>query len=338
MAKKRRGVPMKIQTALNDFIKAQAVVEKTLDALREEVKLQATRKIHAHMIEEDFESSNQVIKQLESFTRYSFLSNGEEITQLAKQIIGEGGYEELSNHSFLKKETSIKPFHSFKEDVDKNNDNLISIEEEQAIEFIGNNGDERKWNKRNNTFYHHVKTLEDKGYIQSYPVHLYESVFSLYSLTKSGKEVYEKRCGVSSGLSLIEELESQHTSIEKGLFLFDVENEFQKRNYIIEDSKLTHLEISKGKEHFYLTLVSKSHAESYYANALNKKNQLKNIGFIFAKQEELEKAKRYTEAWTEQNRTKCRFLTIHFATLEDVSENPDIFSSIDFKDYKTSIQ
>jgi hypothetical protein len=305
--------------ALSEFIEVQKMMEEALKNLREEVKKEATRRIQGHMTKENFDEAKDIVKRLENFTKFSFKSNAEEISSFAKNMFEE---------EFPFSETV--PFQKMEitKDEKEKEGNIEDLKE--MLENVGYNSNLRAKEEDENVL-NQLRKLEEAKLIQTGNLSLYGKREMLFEFTEKGRECFQKWFHVTPNPTLKEQIESKHSSLTKGLFLYDVENALQEREYIIEDSSLNQIEISKGKEYYHLTLLADEKKESAIHKILDRKNQLKNIGFITPTNHANEIAKKATETWTKKNPTKCKFLSIHFATVKNIKEDPKIFHSMIFK-------
>lgn len=105
---------------------------------------------------------------------------------------------------------------------------------------------------------------------------------------------------------------------------------FKQRSFSIHKIEKHHLEISKDNLHYYFTPVYGNPTSEFYHKIMEEKNELKNIGFICSNKEILEKAKKHTLEWTDQNKSRCKFLSVRFTTIEDIKHTPKVFETVPF--------
>jgi hypothetical protein len=105
---------------------------------------------------------------------------------------------------------------------------------------------------------------------------------------------------------------------------------FKQRSFSIHKTEEHHIEISKDNLHYYFTPIYGDPNAEFYHKVMEEKNELKNIGFICDSKDVLEKAKKYSMEWTEQNKSRCKFLNIRFATIDEVKNTPKVFETVTF--------
>lgn len=308
-----------IKQALEVFMGYTNQMEEALKTLREAVKEQGSENIQHFINEEQFEKANEIIKELNEFTKMEFESNAEAIYAFAEKII------ESQPEALRKPKQKTAPIVS----VVKESDNLRAMEM-ALLKEIGYTSLSRLSDTSEPFEEDVLLSLMDKGYLKGERITSVKEEFYAFELSDKGKTEFEETYGIEPNESLKSQLEKKYNSLSLGFFLFDVENALQERNYQVNEMGVHQIEILKDKRYTYLTPDMGRFAEKDYFKVLNRKNQLKNIGFVSINEEVMEKAKQATKKWADNNKDKCKFLTVHFTTIEKMEESPKEFDVIRF--------
>lgn len=308
-----------IKEALQVFMGHAKQMEDALKILREAVKEQGSDSIQHYINEENFERANEIISELNHFTNLAFVSNTEEIYAFAEKIIGRQTEvphriknQTISAISVVKSATALEP------------------NEVELLKSIGYTSLSRLADAPETMEEHVLHSLVEKEYVQGENVPFSEGEVFVFELSPKGKKEFESLYGIEPNESLKSQLTKKYTSLSIGLFLFDVENSLQRRNYQVNEAGIHQIEVVKEKRFTYLTPDLGQFAEEDYFKILDKKNQLKNIGFVSMNEPLMEKAKKATKTWAEQNQEKCKFLTVHFTNVEKMEQSPKIFDTLRF--------
>jgi len=318
---------MTLEEALQAFMEADEGMREALQFLREATKEEGLKTIQVHINDENFISANAIIEHLNSFTKLEFHSNADEISTFAREIFQEEGSKTSYQRTPLKKKLNKVNMFS---NVALVTEEEIDTDEKEILKTLGYTAISRVKDATKDLNEEVLWNLSEKGYIEIEEIILGEKTSVTFELTEKGKEEFEKIAGIEANESFKSQLMKKHGSISKGFFLYDVENGLQQRDYQINEIGANQIEIAKDNRHFYLTVDAGEFEENDYFKILNRKNQLKNIGFICLNESVMNQAKESTMKWSKQNESKCKFLSVHFTTLDRIENEATIFQTENF--------
>ena len=308
-----------IQEALEVFMRYTEEMEKTLKVLREAVKEQGSDSIQHYINDENFQKANEIISELNEFTNMEFTSNAQEIYAFAEKIM-----KSQPEVPHKQKNKNITTVSIVKES------NTLEQKEIDFVKTIGYTSLSRLTDTTEEMDESVLSSLIKKGYIEGETIQIANEEVFVFELSQQGKKLFEQTYRIEPNESLKSQLNKKYASLPLGFFLFDVENTLQQRNYQVNEIGVHQIEIVKDKRYTYLTPDLGKFSEQDYFKVLNRKNQLKNIGFISLNEELMENAKNATKKWAEKNKQKCKFLTVHFTTPEKMEQSPKIFDTLRF--------
>jgi len=310
---------MAIEEALKKFMQCHHEILESLEELRATAKEEGSKVIQAHVKGENFTSATKVIKELDTFTKIEFDSNIEKIIQSVQGIF-EGAERIVEKESYST--TSFK----------REERQIIGLNElqKETLEIIGITGVSRIQDSKKELKLAVLKSLEEKGLLKMEEIQWGMHTTKTFELTSDGKAKFKEMYGMEATDSFKTEIMQKYGSVEKGFFLYDVESSLQERDFNINELKENSIEISKDNKHYYLTSLYQNMSEEDYFSILDERNSLKSIGFICADKAIMNKAKEATEKWTRKNESRCRFLSVHLATIDDVKNSPKIFETLSY--------
>lgn len=308
-----------IKEALQVFMEYAEQMEDALKLLREAVKEQGSDSIQHYINEENFEKANEIIKELNEFTNMEFDSNAQQIYGFAERIINsQSDIPHKAKAKAIPSVSVIKP------------SRILGPKENELIKTIGYTSLSRLTDATEQFEEDVLYSLLDKEYIDGEDVEIAGEKVFIFELSETGKKEFEQTYGIEPNESLKSQLIKKYSSLSLGFFLFDVENALQERNYQVNEIGVHQIEVLKDKRYTYLTPDLGQFTENDYFKVLNRKNQLKNIGFVSINEESMENAKNATQKWAKKNQEKCKFLTVHFTTPQKMEQSPKIFDTLRF--------
>lgn len=308
---------MAIEDALRKFIECHQEILESLNELRITAKEEGSKIIQNHVKEENFTSATKVIKELDTFTKIEFESNIERIISSAQSIFEgtEKLIEKETKHISVSKEIGGI---------------LLSEMEKETLEIVGLTGVSRIQDSKKEIKIQTLNSLEEKGLLRIEDIQWGVHTTKTFELTIRGKQKFKELFGMEATDSFKTEIVEKYGSVEKGFFLYDVESSLQLREFTVNELNGADIEVSKDNKHYYLTSLYNNVDEKEYFKILDEKNSLKSIGFICADKASLTKAKEATEKWTTENESRCRFLSVHLATIEDIKNSPKVFETLSY--------
>ncbi|QST02333.1 hypothetical protein IMZ31_23055 (plasmid) [Pontibacillus sp. ALD_SL1] len=273
--------------ATDGFVQSIQQMESSFEVLKKEVKRRLSEELHEAVQEDDYKKANQLISYTEMIARLSVTTNAEELL--------------ISVSSFLGEEVS-----SEKE--------MPTKREKELIEKIGYNSSSCL--KDGDYELGEIKELKRKNLIHYEVVEVGGKENALCSLTNKGKESFEEWFGFSPALSLKESFEKEYIPLNKGAFLYEAENAFQEKEYVIDDSSVNEIEVTKNGVHCYITLLSDEARKEEVFKILNRKHALMNIGFVCKDERSKKNVEQITEEWKKANPHKCKMVQIRHASIE----------------------
>lgn len=313
---------MSIERAIKDFMDSVNTMKDALEVLRTTVKQQGSVAIQEQISRENFEFADSILESLKEFTQMEFESNAEEILEYASGII------QLETVPAVKKAKVQSYNSSTTTKIQTRERESLNEKELSLIETIGLTGLSRTKDATEELVEELIEELEEKGYLSLETIRWNEESFYLFELTEKGKQEFKSRFGMEANESFKSEMKKKNSSLTKGLYLYDIENALQTREFKIHKMNDNQIEISKNNVHYYLTPDMGQFRERDYYEILNKKNQLKSIGFICVDKNHMEKTKEIVQKWVSENEKKCKFLSIHLTTIDDIENNVNIFDSL----------
>ena len=310
-----------IKEALEVFMKYTAQMDEALKTLREAVKEQGSDSIQHYINEENFEKANETISELNAFTHMEFTSNAQEIYDFAEKIIQS---QPETPHKTKSKAKAITNISIVKEPK------MLEEKEAELMKAIGYTSLSRLVDTNEEFQEELVLSLIEKGYLEGETIASSEGDVLIFEFTPKGKKEFEDTYGMEPNESLKNQLKKKYGSLSLGFFLFDIENALQNRNYQVNEIGVHQIEVLKDKRYTYLTPDMGQFSEEDYFKVLDRKNQLKNIGFVSIDEASMESAQEATKKWTQKNQEKCKFLTVHFTTIEKMVHEMKEFDIIRF--------
>lgn len=318
-----------MQKALDKFIKCNEDMENALKELRDALKTESSQIIQRHIGNEEFDKANQIINKLNEFTKVDFKSNAGEIKTFAENIfnIQEKSYLDTPQINIIS-EKQIEEIDAEEEIDEIKKFEALSHQEQEIVENIGYSGISRLKDFNVVIEQTDILSLEKKGILKAEEIKYGKEKLLTFELTEEGRKYFEDICGIEANESLKSELKKKHKTIEKGFFLYDLENALQNRNIEIHSLGENQVEISEDGKHCYLTPDIGNFTKSDYLRILNQKKQLLNIGFICANNEILNKAKTIVQEWFEGNEQKSKLLTIQLTNIGNIEEKARFFETL----------
>lgn len=329
---------MTIKEAFETFVEYNEIMNEALNDLRDAVKKEGSKKIQELINNEEFDSVERINQELKEFTKLSFESNAEEIGEFAKGLF-EKDANRMKNKTVSRAKKKLGEINEEKSSfsdvsviTDEQTEERLDLEEKevQTIKTLGYTSASRIEDAKDDLNESEIKSLSKKGYINTEEIAIGGNKFLSFELNEQGKEKFKELFEIEPNESHRIQLKKKYPSIRKGFFMYDIENGLEERGYEIHDISLNQIEISKDRRHSYLTPDIGDFKVEEYKKILNRKNQLKTIGFICPTKEIMKKAKKATNEWAKGNPAKCKFLTVHFTTLEMIKEEANVFETIKF--------
>lgn len=315
----------KVKEALQTFMEYNVEMQEALKELRGAVKVHGSASIQNYIEEENFDEANLVIEELNQFTNLDYISNFNAIYSFAEKILNEGP------PSTIKANTKQKKFPNQYKNISVINEIPLNKEESEVIKELGytsvstyKNSNTEIINEKN------IANLTNKGFVDIEEVELDGKIIVTFELNENGKLTFKNLFGIEPNESYKSLLLKKHDSLTTGLFLHEVETGFNKRGFQINDMSVNQIELMKDKRHTYITPDLGFFTEEEYFKILNRKNQLKNIGFVCIDSETMQRAQKATKSWANSNESKCKLLNVHFTTIENIENTPNIFETIKY--------
>lgn len=299
---------MSIEASLEKFKKTYEEMTNSLEDLKRNAKEEGAKVIEGKIRDDQFDSATGIIRELDEFTKLVLESNAEEIIQSVEKI-------------FNTRQSKIAPF-KFEPKVDK--------KVEKALEIIGYSGDSRLKDVGEEISEETIRKLHKEGLLSIEQIPCGKDMLMTFELTTKGRRKFEELFGDEPNESLKSRIERKYENVEKGFFLYDIENGFKNRGYDIHEFDEQNIEISKDEIHYYLIPDLGYFDEEDYFDILDRKNELKNIGFVAINFNVLKKARIAVEKWVLENESKCDFLSIHFTSIQNIENSNRIFDTISF--------
>lgn len=297
---------MSIEESLTKFKKAHEEMVKALESLKSEAKEEGAKLIQKYIQDNQFNDATGVIQELDEFTQVEMDSNAEDIINSVERI--------------FKPETNKVA--AFK--LDK----AVGNKEERALEIIGYSGDSRQKDLRETIEESTLQKLYNESYLNIEQIPCGKDMLTTFELSEKGKRKFTELFGDEPNESMKSKLEKEYRSLEKGYFLYDIEQGLKKRGFGIHELTEEAIEVSKDDSSYYLTPDFGQFSEEDYFDILDRKNELKNIGFIAKNFAELKKARNAMQKWVLENESKCSFLTVHFTSIHNIETSSRIFETV----------
>ena len=286
---------MSVKTALSEFIENNKKAQDSLHTLREEVKREGSFKIQRHMLNNQFEEAQNIMKLLEEFSAVELESNASYISETITTLF-------IDNNQFAAEEPG--PYENKMGPEDE-----LSFVEREIIEEIGYNAVSRLKDMKTKATEKNLYVLEEKGYLKIEAVKWGHDSFLVFELTEKGKVYFQTRYGMEAGQS------TPFKGIELDIDL--VQKTLQSGGYQVLGIKDDLVEFQMDNKSCYMMIPMES-----MELQMDRYSQYKNLSVICKSEEQLTKAYSQTSEWVEHNKVKSKFLTVHFTTLLAMEQNP----------------
>lgn len=320
-----------VKEALDKFVEMNKGLTEAVQELKAAAKDQGSQRIKEFIDEDKFELANQIITELNEFSKIEFKSNAEETYTYAERILkGEILTEE--------KKTSFPERDEIKASNQDKVSNVTVIKEPakleekelELIKTIGYTSVSRFKDSKNMVDKETFEKMVQKGYVTSEVVEMHGEIVNIFELSEKGISEFKNTFNETPAESHKSLLTKKFGDATKGFFLFDIERALSEREFKINEVGLQQIEVTKDNRHSHLTPDMGTFEEADYLKILDRKNQLKNIGFVCINEDVKKAAEKATRKWVENNQDKCKFLTVHFTTIDKIQNSPNVFETINF--------
>lgn len=306
-----------VEEAWKALLMKNEEIKEAVESLKKAIKDERTQHIQECIQSEDFTSATGILDHLNIFTKVRYRSNLNDIEKALHTVMNKT-YESAPTEEPLAKSTPAvfvpEPVAQVEVNETIANDELTT-EEEDTIRIIGYSGISRL-KDGNKVQEQTVQNLIAKGLL----VHGETKNTLSFELSNEGREQFERMEGIEANPSFIREMELRMGDVEQGYFNYDLENTLQEKGFKIEMFDGNNLDISRDNYYYYLTVDNGTLTKAEYFEILEEKNRLKSIGFICINEEVLAQGKSFVDEWVTANKTKCRFMSIHYGTCEQMEQ------------------
>lgn len=318
-----------VKEALNKFVEMNEGLQEAVLELKAAAKGQGSQRIKEYIDEDKFELANQIISELNEFSKIEFKSNAAETYTYAEKLL-------KSEIAAQEKKTSFSGTEELKTPTQDKVSNVTVIKETDKLEApeveliktLGYTSVSRFKDSKNMVDETTFETMVKKGYVTSEVVEMNGEVVNIFELSDKGVREFEKTFNERPAESHKSLLTKRFGDATKGFFLYDIEKALSEREFKINEIGLQQIEVTKDNRHSHLTPDMGTFDEAEYLKILDRKNQLKNIGFICINDEVKKAAEKATRKWVESNQDKCKFLTVNFTTVDKIQNSPNVFDVI----------
>lgn len=298
---------MNIDEALHDFIESHRKTLASLDVLRGKMKEESSNTIQHYIQNDDFDTAQKMIAELNKFTKLNYTANVEEII----------GTTQLLLETFKEKKPTIQ--------TDQTH---LTAEEKDALELFGTTGIARLQDVSVDITTQTLQSLKQLGLLEEEMVRFGTYATTVMELSEAGKQAFHTHFDKEAVESFKQEMLKPHGDIAKGFFVYDVRNALLSRGFAVGQMEGETMEITKNDVPYHLSFLHQPVEKDTFFHELEEKNVLKNIGFICTDATILEQAKALTETWTKLNESKCRFLSVHLGTIDGIKNSPTTFETL----------
>jgi hypothetical protein len=277
---------------------------EALEVLKAAIKSDCTQHIQTYIENEEFALATKLLADLNAFTKVQFVSNVEDIEVAFRTVIDE------RQSKPQKVIAPTPPKQAIIASAQVTSDN-----ESDALRIIGYSGaarvkDEPKLNEST------VRSLIEKGLLLSRD----SSRELTFELTKAGRQQFYQQENMEANESILRDIERKADNLDTALFYYDLENAIIETDLSIEKWEGRSLELSHNNTYYHATVDDGMLTEEDYKQVMDAKHRLKSIGFICVDEQTLAFAKEQVDRWVEENKSKCKFMKIHYGTLERIAK------------------
>ena len=325
---------MSVEQAWEHLLQKNVETKEAVEQLKKAIKDERTQHIQEFIQSEEFASATQILEDLNVFTKVKYQSNLSEIEKALRSVMDkdytappqEEIIEEPVQVMQENKERPTAPAVVQEEVAIAVETRKLTLQEEEVIRTIGYGGISRVKDGKN-VDQVTVNSLLQKGYLN--PGATKQS--ATFELSETGKQQFQELEGIEASPSFLQEMLRKDKNLDQAYFIYDLENVLQERQFKIENFEGNNIDLSRDNFYYYLNLNQGDLTPTDFVSILEEKHRLKSIGFICINEDVLQETKKQVNDWVANNKTKCRYMTIHYATILRLenSEEQNVFETVE---------